>query len=182
METRPRTVFLLGAGFSLAVSDHMPLLAHLGLAISRRFREDDRLRRLLFADEETAIDAGLIPLGNVEVWLSALSVDQPFLTLSENLARRALAAELAVVIAHHVEQCQQAAMIDPMQRWLMRLVAAWHYSTSTVITLNYDTLVETAVMSLELKDRDDQRAMVADVLRGSPARRRRPLARRRPPG
>lgn len=144
------TVFLLGAGFSLAVSNAMPLMTGLGDAVGQKLLSNARLRALLDGWEVAAIEDGRIPLGNVEVWFSALTADQPFLTASENLQRRALAAELAAMIAAYIADCQLNAQRSALPAWLARLVAIWHFTQASVITLNYDTLIESTVQQLRL--------------------------------
>ena len=73
-------VFLLGAGFSKAVSDDMPLLQELSSQIRGRLSD---------------LPESLSTLGdNIEIWLSYLSQPHPWLRESENLRNRALALEI----------------------------------------------------------------------------------------
>lgn len=151
-ESGSPTLFLVGAGFSRAISAEMPLLKDLGLAVAQRFVADSYLSGLLSPAERRAIDEGRIPLGNVEVWLTSLAASQPFLSEARNLARRALFLELSALIANEIETRRRLACEQPMPTWLVRLLALWHHCQSQVLTFNYDILIETAVAGLKLVD------------------------------
>lgn len=150
------TVFLLGAGFSRAVSHQMPLLDDLGRAVAGAIRDDRLLRNLLDPSETRAIEADTVPLGNVETWLTSLSADQPFLSPTRNLQRRALYVELASLIATQIRHRQQLAGQQPWPPWFDGLLAHWRAQKSEVITLNYDTLIESASMTLSLGEQDKE--------------------------
>ena len=138
------TVFILGAGFSRAISSQMPLIDELGIAIARRFRQSDALSGLLDRYETDSIDNCLVPFGNVETWFTSLAVDQPFLSEAQKLQRRSLFVELADRIAEEVKERQFQASQDPPPEWLGDLLRYWHRNECDVITLNYDTLIESA--------------------------------------
>ena len=138
------TVFILGAGFSRAISSRMPLIDELGMAVAKRVRRSDSLSGLLDGYETGSIDSGLVPFGNVETWFTSLAVDQPFLSESQKLQRRSLFVELADQIAEDIEHRQFQASQDPPPEWLGDLLRYWHRNESDVITLNYDTLIESA--------------------------------------
>jgi hypothetical protein len=70
-----RTVLILGAGFSRAVSARSPLTDELGNLVLANLGER---RRRPFGS------------GSFETWLSRLAVDQPDLTTAENQQNRAL--------------------------------------------------------------------------------------------
>ena len=148
------TVFLLGAGFSRAVSQHMPLLDDLGRAVAGAFREDRLLRNLLDQSEIEAIEEDDVPLGNVETWLTSLAADQPFLSASRNLQRRALYVELASLIAKQIRECERLAGQQPWPQWFEGLLAHWRSHKSDVITLNYDTLIESASTTMHDQEQD----------------------------
>jgi hypothetical protein len=124
-------VVVLGAGFSRAVSGSMPLT--------------DELGNLAFAR------AGLETMDwwaagwTFESWLSRLAEDQPDLDESENLVNRSLFARLTNAVAEVITDRQQVACDAGLPEWLGRLVALWHVRRTTVITFNWDTLVESAV-------------------------------------
>lgn len=129
-------VFLLGAGFSKAVSDDMPLLQELSSQI-----------RLRLSD----LPESLSTLGdNIEIWLSYLSQPHPWLRESENLRNRALALEITEEIKKVLDEKEQLAVLDECPSWLLTLTQHWHKNQAEIISLNYDTLVErVAVNSID---------------------------------
>ena len=147
------TAWILGAGFSKAISEHMPTMAELGLATCSTIAEDDMLVLSLGAAERAAIHSGTIPLGDLEVWLTSLASPQPFLSESENLRRAALSSQLTEIIADEIERLRRLACGGARPRWLDDLITLWHYGEDAVLSLNYDTLVENSVVSLRLTDR-----------------------------
>ena len=144
-------VYLLGAGFSRAISENMPLLDDLGQALATVLTEDRILHGLLNQAEIDAIEDGRVPFGNVEAWLTSLAADQPFLSLARNLQRRALYGELASLIAQEIRDRQRLAGQQPWPRWFDGLLACWQEHKSDVLTLNYDTIIESVSMTLKLK-------------------------------
>ncbi len=141
---RSPTVFLLGAGFSRAISRQMPLIKELGMAVAKRFQHSSPLSALLDGYETDSIDNGLVPFGDVETWFTALAADQPFLSESQKLQRRSLFVELADQIAEEIMDRQFQASRDCRPEWLDKLINHWHRNKNDVITLNYDTLIESA--------------------------------------
>lgn len=117
-------VFLLGAGFSKAISERMPVVKDLGD---------------LTPGEE-----------NFELALTRLSEDHPWLSPADNLRNQADFLDLASKVAERVAHRQNQAIRDNLVAangpppWLRQLVRTWHRLKSTIITLNYDTLVEKA--------------------------------------
>jgi hypothetical protein len=142
---RRTPVVMIGAGFSKAISEEMPVLSELGDDIVKRFAADARLRRMLSQRDRKSIGAGRIPLGNVELWLSSLAAEQPFLSRPTNLQRRALFMEIAIQIAESIDERTFRATLHPLPDWLLRMLTIWHYGRSTVLTFNYDLLIESAV-------------------------------------
>ena len=126
-------VFLLGAGFSKAVSDDMPLLKELSSQIRGRLSN---------------LPESLLTLGdNIEIWLSYLSQPHPWLRESENLRNRALALEITEEIEKVLDEKEQLAVLDECPSWLRTLTQYWHKNQAGVISLNYDTLVERAAVN-----------------------------------
>ena len=129
-----RQVFLLGAGFSKAINSSMPLLSDL-----TRYVRDTLL-----------IPREVLRLGNdLELWMSYLHGDQPWLTPSENLRNHALALDVASAVSQEVATRTLKATMSPCPQWLLRLVSYWDVHRSDVLTLNYDTLVERAATEVQ---------------------------------
>lgn len=165
---RSSTVFILGAGFSRAISHHMPLVDELGMAVAERFRQTSSLSGLLDGYEKDSIDNCLVPFGNVEIWFTSLSVDQPFLSESERQQRRALFAELAVRIGEEINGRQYQATQDSRPQWFEELVQHWHRNKSDVITLNYDTLIESATKEVFPREGPGTFPEIDDILGSLP--------------
>lgn len=132
------TTFLLGAGFSRAISAQMPLMTDLGPVVAAALEG----RQLPAARPR--------PQDNIEVWLSYTLEDQPFLTAEQNLLNRAAAQTAIEALRDEVVKRQGAAEKEEIPAWLNDLVTIWHGLRSEVITLNWDTLVEDTVESLDL--------------------------------
>ena len=154
-------VVLLGAGFSRAVSSTMPLTDELG-------------RQAAELLETNGVRVGAAQLGfgrgvSFESWLTLLSEDQPHLTDAENRDNAALFAHLRDAIANILMRADLAARGRPAPSWLYELVSVLHRRRATVLTLNYDTLVETAVESHSLWDPAiKSRAAPIDILHNLP--------------
>ncbi len=133
-------VFVLGAGFSRAISRHLPLTDELGNACL----ELSDLR-----DERGVPIMGFVG-GRFETWLSGLAEPQPYLSAPANLENQALfqrfSDAIATVLGNRVDQ----TLSDPIPPWLPRFLTATHCRRSTLITFNYDTLVECAVHARQL--------------------------------
>lgn len=82
--------------------------------------------------------------GDVEAWLAYLASDQPWLGESENLGNRALFSRSVDVLYDVIIRAQDHA--DKVQpNWLDRIAWQWSHENATVLTFNYDTLLETAL-------------------------------------
>ena len=127
-------VFILGAGFSRAVSDRMPLTDELGNAC------------LKFNGLQDA--QGVPPEfkgGRFETWLSSIAEPQPYLPEPSNLENQVLFVKFSDAIGQVLGSCVHDVLSNPPARWLAKFVTATHVRQATVITFNYDTLVECAV-------------------------------------
>jgi hypothetical protein len=89
---------------------------------------------------------------NFESWLSLLSEDQPQLSDAANRDNQALFAHLRDLVAACLLDAQRKALAGPAPGWLYEFVSVLHATRATVITFNYDCLVETAVATHELWD------------------------------
>ena len=108
-----RHVFLLGAGFSRAVSGAMPLTDELGR------------RALDLMDAHGHAPAGnrlsVSPSLNFESWLSLLSEDQPQLSDAENRDNAAVLAHERDAIAAVLFEGERKALARPAPAWLYEL-------------------------------------------------------------
>ena len=133
---RPREAFVLGAGFSRAISQAMPLTDELG-------------RRL---EAEAPEIFGSIGSKSFESWLSQRAEPQPYLAVAGNLQRQAVFAGATGMIARVLDWAIAEALTAPLPRWLGELVSLWHHRQSDVLTFNYDPLVECAFATLQFWD------------------------------
>ncbi len=140
-------VVILGAGFSREVAATMPLTDELGQEAVRRA-----------GIPGTRIFTG----GAFEAWLSRLAESQPYLTPAENLENSSWFQRLTDAIQAVVGDAQTKALSSGLPDWLSRFVRALHYGRATVITFNYDLLIEHLVMKLGLWD------FAADYSHGAP--------------
>ena len=83
--------------------------------------------------------------GRFEEWLSYLAEDQPHLDAPERFRNRALVSVLTKHIQRAMSQVQFEALMFPAPPWLYELLSVLHILRATVITTNYDNLVECAV-------------------------------------
>ena len=152
-------VVILGAGFSRAVSTGMPLTDELGNAALELVQpEGSRPKGLRFGSQLT-----------FESWLSLLADDQPQLSEAENRDNAALFAHLRDAIAILLLEAQFSAVAPAAPAWLYEFISAVHEAHATVITLNYDTLIETAVASHSLwEPASRSRVAPRDILRDLP--------------
>lgn len=133
MSVMRRPVYVLGAGFSKAVSEHMPITDELGWSVQDMLGEGPW---------------GSPGHASFEEELTVLSTPMPFLQGHENTARRARAEAITAGIASEMDARQaRVTRVNP-PTWLLQLVSIWHAERAIILTFNYDTLVEHAVGSL----------------------------------
>ena len=135
-------VFILGAGFSKAVAAGMPTMFELGAEVRARLADDANL--------ESAIPASLGD--NIELWMTYLSQPQPWLREPDIDLHRSLGGRIRQAIADVIAERTDLASAPDAPDWLRQLVTAWHLRQATVITLNYDTLVERAARNLKVSE------------------------------
>ena len=144
-------VFIIGAGFSRAVSRAFCLTNDLG---------------------KQAVGAARIPARDqppegtrFETWLSRLAEERPYRSAEENVQARALFLRLGAAIAEVVSGWERDAFSSPPPAWLEDLLSVLHARRSTVISFNYDHILETAVAGHCLEDRRSMRPVrPADIL------------------
>lgn len=79
-----------------------------------------------------------------EQWLSYLIDTPPWLSRSDRLRNQAAFYDVAASVNGVLTERQLAAAQTDPPDWLTKLVGYWEYTSATVITFNYDTLVELA--------------------------------------
>ncbi|HET7475697.1 MAG TPA: hypothetical protein VFJ97_06685 [Dermatophilaceae bacterium] len=127
-------VYLLGAGFSKAVSGAMPVLAELGPEVVEQ----------LGLPEKT-----LAPFqDNVEAWLSYLATEQPWLTQAQNLRNRALFVETSDALQEAISERERQATAEPFPPTMARLACGLSDRQSEVLTFNYDLLLERSAVQI----------------------------------
>lgn len=127
-------VVILGAGFSRAISDHMPLTDGLGTEVVGRLGSAVRMRA-----------PDVFSGGRFETWLSRLAEAQPDLSDADNLENRATFLRIAQYIREVLRDAQQRALSEPLKWEIQRLVGVFHKNRSIVVTFKYDTLLERAI-------------------------------------
>jgi hypothetical protein len=94
-----------------------------------------------------SIGEELSALGNdVERWLSFLADPAPWLSDTERQRNIATFAEVADTLAEILVTAQTRAAVNDPSAWLVPLVRYWDATRATVITFNYDCLVELAYL------------------------------------
>ena len=138
-------VFILGAGFSKAVSAAMPTMKELSREVIAKLESSP------FPIQDTLYAMG----ENVELWMTYLSQPQPWLSEEHHYRNLALAAEIRRHICDVINTRTKAATKSIFPDWLVSLVNHWDENRAIVLTLNYDTLVESVSYVLPSKRREE---------------------------
>jgi hypothetical protein len=88
---------------------------------------------------------------DLEQWMSHLASDQPWLLDQENLENRALFLRVAQLVYESVSEQERLARESCGEKppaWLVKLVERWADNSASIITFNYDLLVERVLRSL----------------------------------
>jgi hypothetical protein len=91
--------------------------------------------------------AGTPLVKNFEQWLSYLIETPPWLSPADQTRNRAAFLEVSRAVHDVLEERQRTTLMyqkDKCPDWLIRLVRRWHEDRASVITFNYDQLVELA--------------------------------------
>jgi hypothetical protein len=140
-----RDVFLLGAGFSRAISQHMPLLPDLERGVLDRYQHRVRV---------PADVVGLME-ENFAHALSYLEHPKPWLSEAENLRHRGLFLDFSSIIAELLDEAVQKTARElqgQSPHWLKQLILHWHRQRCGVLTLNHDTLIEAMASGLTVEE------------------------------
>lgn len=154
IDDKQSDVFLLGAGFARAISPAMPLLQDLAQRVLGAAGRRTRVPR----------EVASMMRENFAHALSYLEQAKPWLTEADNLRHRALFLELSNAIARDLDATVERVVDEiggDVPSWVEQLIRHWHEHRSTVLTLNYDTLIETIAASLPI---DGSTALTAHQL------------------
>ena len=170
LDQAPQEVVLLGAGFSRAVSDQFPLTDELGdLAVA-----------IAEADGHGSIPHPVFRGGNFETWLSRLVEEQPYLDAASNLENQSRFRRISQAIRSVLADRQASVLAAASEDWLYDLLSVLHARHATVLTLNYDNLIECAAESHFLLDwGTQQRVLSEEVLHDVPPSAERPIGMRK---
>lgn len=144
MKSDSADVYLLGAGFARAIAPTMPLLQDLAVHVGRE----------LGANGKIPPEVAAMMDQNFAHALSYLEQAKPWVTEADNLRHRALFLEISIAIAEDLEARVAKAADELCARtppWLRQIVRHWHEHRCTVLTLNYDTLIETVSAIVPLR-------------------------------
>ena len=130
-------LFILGAGFSKAISDNMPLMADLS--------EESRSIGGVWNTAHPEIKAIFRIENNVETWLSCLLEPAPFVRPSVRWSQRAVAFDIVDALRQKIELGEAGTLTNDPPDWLMELAGYWVHHGSSIATFNYDTLAERAI-------------------------------------
>lgn len=138
---------MLGAGFSRAVDNRMPLMGDL----ARKLLIDPEFRAMAMASEtigriRTYLDGDR---ANVEVYLSQLVESATFLPAQDRTRRQ---DTLKIAYTKIIEFICDASTHAKVSTELIEFVELLHHEQIPVITTNYDTLIESAIASAGLVD------------------------------
>ena len=137
-------VFILGSGFSKAIHSAMPTLDELSQEVITR------LRQLPYP-----IESPLNELDeNIELWITYLSQRQPWLPDSENDYNGALARRIREQIFDVIEERTSIASEKEPPSWVGKLIRSWHHERATIVTLNYDTLIERVAKETKISEKE----------------------------
>lgn len=123
----PRAVFILGAGFSRALSSQMLCTDDLG----------KRIRATL-----ENLPPNLTRGTSFEDWLSRLAEPQPDQSIESNLFRQSHFHSIVRTMAAELEAAQDKSISLGLPAWLYQFITVVHFWKSTLISFNYDTLIE----------------------------------------
>lgn len=117
-------VYLLGAGFSKAIGNSMPVANDL-LGPVKEALKVEHPRGVTF-----------------EGWMSYLLDEQPFLKNDELLINQILFSRAVRCVAEQVNKAELQTEEGPPPRWLELISLKWHLERATVVSFNYDLLIE----------------------------------------
>jgi hypothetical protein len=143
-------VIILGAGFSKAVHNAFPVMPELAAQVAGRLQAAPSTGALVQEIKAAAkrkwpnLSRSSTSAFDFEAWLSRLAEPQPHLSEWENLERRALFVRASAAIRDVLLDTEREALGNGgvTKVWPYELVWLLHVRKATVITMNYDEVVE----------------------------------------
>lgn len=157
-------VVILGAGFSHAADERFPLMTKLAGPVVERLRGQNQNSKIVedLLSQVAIEEDGNVHLGqDLETWLSRLAEDQPHLSHAENLERQSLFVRARQSIWEVLTSVQHKVFSEKSPDWVFDLVSVLHTRRTTVITLNYDNVIEHTVGWSDLWDHGPQQGASA---------------------
>lgn len=145
----------------------MPTLADFGHSLGETLLASSKYSALLGDRLRSLLQDGRVPTGNVEMWLSSLADPQPFMSQPDASLNQALFQEISRQLVNLVAEPQEGFWPESPS-WLHRLVRIWHRRRVSVVTFNYDTIVEQSMLELDAPGADGD--IVAAILTQLPRR------------
>ena len=120
----------------------MPTLDKLGTSVlaSLGLKDDPRVPNNGVFDENFTF----------ETWMTLLSENQPHLSVVENAENAALFLQLRDAMAKELSDTEGRVFREAPPSWLRQLTLLLHFRRATVITFNYDRLLEAALERLDV--------------------------------
>src|SRR6266496_2205854 len=116
-------VFILGAGFSKAISNEMPITKELARQVVARYKYKDRIDPMILSMMVEDEGQGF------EKALTFLTQNSPWLPESENLRHKALYLDFANAIRSIFNDIMKSPMVwgsNQPPLWLEALITYWH--------------------------------------------------------
>jgi len=134
-ESKKKRLLILGSGFSKAVSDKMPVVRELAQALQKQIKTDPELTALKKPQYQHL-------LNDPEMLLTYLAQDQPWKEPWEAPKEWALFLKISRWLAKYIADCEEQAFKNEIPEWAKRLAKWLHETRTSVITFNYDTIIE----------------------------------------
>ncbi|HLQ16018.1 MAG TPA: hypothetical protein VK256_09220 [Candidatus Eisenbacteria bacterium] len=131
----------------------MPTLDDLGRAVAKRLLAHTKYVGMFSHRALSLLQAGRIPTGNVEMWLSSLAEPQPFESRSDVLRNQSLFEDISQILVEIVKEVENDFW-STAPAWAHRLLRLWHRRQATVASFNYDTIVERSMLNLDAPGTD----------------------------
>jgi len=136
-------LFILGAGFSRAFSDSMPLMSELSEYVGGKIDE------LPINGNNHEVYRKLISKpGGIENLLSYISHKMPWKTPLENDMDRTVFNKLLSIVAEYISDCEEKAfgtagqLLENLPNWAKPFAEFLHNTKPDIASLNYDTVLE----------------------------------------